>query len=1091
MKNQPLKEGLDQVGKLSGFRMNYSLSLVTAYQNISLTKGQRTVAETLNLLLAKTNLTYNISNDKILIVSKPQEHLQQQRTTYTAFQKNIQIAGMVTDMEKSPLPSVTVRLKDSDIGALTDLEGRYLITVPDNMNNPVLVFSFVGMKTQEVRYAGKNVNIVMQENLNTLDDVVVTGIFTKKKSSYTGAVKVISSEDLELFRGRDIFTTLNNIDPSFNIVENNALGADPNRLPDVQIRGAGNLPSLNQLQDQTSTVLNTPLIILNGFETTLQRMMDLNDQEISSISILKDGAATSLYGSRGANGIIVITTKDPEGGKLRLSIRSEASLNLPDLSSYHLLNARDKLELERLSGYYESATKDAAANIDLQQYYNQVLAEVSRGVNTDWLAKPLRTAIEQTHNIKLEGGDRIFQYAISAQYKDLEGVMKESGRKTFNGGIDLAYRHQKLLFRNYLSIGHTNSQESPYGAFSQYAELNPYWKPYDENGKIVRYFSPYNRNYWVQTGDVRFSGAYPNPMYDATLNTYDKTENTSIINNFAIEWKPLNELIFRGSVSLTGDMGNHDDFKPANHSDFAGYSDEDLFRKGRYAYSNTKGFSYALNFSANYTKVFAEKHSLFAGVNLDITQNQSRTYSFVAEGFPDESIDFLGMALQYEQDGSPGGSESTIRRIGTVANANYTYDNRYLLDLSYRVDGASLYGTNSRFAPFWSAGTGWNLQNESFIKNNLKFVDRMRLRMSYGTTGSQNFNPYQAQATYQYYTDDRYNMWMGAYQIALGNKDLKWQKRNKYNLGFELGLFGDRFILEADLYKEKTSNLLSDLELPYSNGFTSYTENVGKLENKGFELSATVWLLRDVKQRISWSVTGNITHDKDKIVKLSEAMKATSEKLALVSTGSTPNHILREGDSQNTIYVVPSLGIDPSTGKELFLTKNGEVTYTWNASDRVAVGNLMPKYRGNFSTMLRYKDFTLNVSFGYRFGGQIYNSTLRDKVEVNNKLLNVDERVFTDRWKQPGDRTFFKGINDYSIMAPTSRFVQDENTLTCQSASLRYEMRAKKWLESMGAQYISLTASTGELFYLSTVKRERGTNYPYTRQLLMSLSLMF
>lgn len=1093
LKDQPLKAGLDQIGKLSGFRMAYSISSVSAYQHITLPKGERTVGATLDLLLSDTKLAYTINEDKILIINKPEEKNPPKTggvTVSVNIQRDIQVTGIVMDMEMNPLTGVTVRLRNSNEAVFTDETGRFSLGIPQNSTNPVLIFSFIGMKTREVQYAGKNMEVILQNNVNELQDVIVTGIFTKQKNSYTGAVSVITDKELDMFKGRNIFTTLNNIDPSFNIIQNNNLGADPNRLPEIQIRGAGNLPDINQLQDQSSTALNTPLIILNGFEISLQRMMDLNQQEISSISILKDGSATALYGSRGANGIVVITTKDPEAGKLRLSLRSDLNLNLPDLNSYNLLNSRDKLELERISGFYESPTKDAAQNIALQQYYNQVLEQVARGVNTDWLAIPLQTGIEHAHHLKLEGGDRLFQYALSLQYKNQEGAMKGSGRETFNGGINLAYKHERLIFRNDLVVGYTKREESPYGSFSQYAILNPYWRPYDDNGKLVRFFTPYNRDYWTQTGLVGYVDAYPNPMYNATLNTYDKGDNTTISNNFSIEWRPLDELFFRGSVGITSAKDNSDNFKPADHSDFAGYANEDLFRKGSYAYSSGTNFNYAANFSVNYSRTLAGKHAVFAGVNVDITQNKYRNYNFLAEGFPDESIDFLGMALQYQKDGSPGGSESTIRRVGVVGNANYSFDNRYLADVSYRIDGASLYGSNRRFAPFWAAGIGWNLHYESFIKDNLKFIDRMKLRLSYGSTGSQNFAAYQSQSTYSYYTDDRYNMWMGAYQIALGNSNLEWQKRDKYNLGFELSLFNNRLMLEADIYKEKTSNLLSNLELPYSNGFTSYTENIGKLENNGFELMATAWLLRDTKRRLSWSVTGYIVHDKDKIVELSEALKAENERLSLEG-GTSPNRIFREGDSQNTIYVVPSLGVDPSTGKEVFLNKDGQVTYTWNARDRIAAGNSQPKYRGNLSTMLRYKDFTLNISFGYRLGGQQYNQTLIDKVEKANKLMNVDQRVFSDRWKQPGDKTFFRGINDLSPVYASSRFVQDENTLTCQSLSLSYEIREQKWLKTIGAQYMSLTASTGELFYLSSIRRERGTDYPFTRQLLMSLSLMF
>lgn len=1085
-KNASGEEIFKHIRKVSNYTFVYDSEAVGKIPPITLDVKDATVGQIMDLYLKKADFTYVIENNTVIIRSRGNVKIPQKAEQ----PRTIEVTGVVTDAKKLPVTAVTIKLKGAAQLAFTDSKGFYKISIPTTVKDPVLVFSAIGMKRQEVAYTGKNViNVVMHEDIQDLGDVVVTGIFNKPKESYTGAAREITEKELKQFQGRNLFTTLGNIDPSFYVVTNNSFGSDPNKIPDIQIRGTRNLPNINQLQDQTAAALNTPLIILDGFETTLQRMMDLDNNEILSVTLLKDGSATALYGSRGANGVVVIKTKEPVAGKLRLTYRAGLNLSIPDLSSYHLLNSADKLELERLSGFYESATQGADRNIELQKYYNSVKEQVVKGVNTDWLAKPLRTQLDQTHNLKVEGGDQTFRYDLALQYNNINGVMKGSGRKAYNGTINLSYRYKNLTFRNNLMIGHTESVESPYGAFSDYVKLNPYWSPYDSQGNIAKFFTPYNRNYMTGT-NKGYDGPYANPLYDATLNTYSKSNYTSIVNNFQLEWTPVDKVFLRSGVGITGNMDYLDDFKPAEHSKFAGYDESEIFRKGSYTYGSGKSFNYTANISANYSNLFADVHRVYAGISADMTENNKRNYVFNVEGFPDESIDFLGSALQYQKDGSPNGNEATDRRVGLVSNVNYAYKERYLADFTYRVDGSSQFGTNRRFAPFWSAGIGWNMHYESFIKERLPFIDKMKLKASYGSTGSQQFGAYQSLSTYNYIVNDRYKTWLGAQQSILGNPDLEWQKTNKINVGLELSLFKDWLTIEADAYSEKTSNLLSSLELPYSNGFADYVENIGKLQSKGIELRATAWLIKNTARRFMWSVTGNVVYNEDKIVKLSEAMKAANEKLAL-SAGSSPNKIIREGASQNTIYVVRSLGIDPSTGKELFLNRNGGVTYTWDPRDRVAAGLEQPKFRGNFSTSVYYKDLSISTSFGFRLGGQLYNATLIQKVEDADRVMNVDSRVFYDRWKQPGDRTFFRGINETSTVYASSRFVQNESTLTCQNINVSYNMNNKKWLNNVGVQSLTLSGNTGELFYVSTVRQERGTGYPFTRQFSMSLYATF
>ena len=422
---------------------------------------------------------------------------------------------------------------------------------------------------------------------------------------------------------------------------------------------------------------------------------------------------------------------------------------------------------------------------------------------------------------------------------------------------------------------------------------------------------------------------------------------------------------------------------------------------------------------------------------------------------------------------------------------NYAYDNRYLLDFSYRVNGSSVFGTNKHYIGTWAVGLGWNLHHEKFIADHFDGISMLKLRASIGNPGNQNFSSSATITTFRYNFNSFNYFGMTTSLAQLGNPDLEWQKTMKYNAGIEVNMLNNRLSMICDLYLERTNGLMSSLELPPSNGFSSYKANIGKLENKGFELKVTGYLLRDTERELIWSVTGSLVRNKDKIIELSEAMKEANATL-LETGGATPNKIWQEGDSQNAIYAVRSLGIDPSNGRELFLKKNGEVTYTWDANDRVFCGVDQPDYRGNINTMFMWKDLSVNLSFGYEWGGQQYNSTLISRVENADKKYNVDRRVYEDRWKEPGDRTFFKGINETTATQATSRFVQDEATFTCQNLNVTYDLKGNKWLKrNLGIQTLTLKGDIADLFRISTIKQERGTSYPFSRQFSFTLSAMF
>jgi TonB-linked SusC/RagA family outer membrane protein len=1070
-KNAPLTQVIEKIRKQTGYDFFFGANILNNTKPITLKVNDVSLEEALRLIFVNQPITYSIEQKTIVL---------QKEDSKTLDLREVIVTGRVVDEKGAPVVGASVRIKGSKKSAVpTDKDGLFKITADSEID--FVVISYIGYETQEVKASKVPIIVKLKVDENKLEEITInTGIFKKVDKSFTGSSITVTAKDLALNGNRNIITSLRNIDPSFNIIESNSFGSNPNRLPEIQMRGNSSLPNVNELQDQTRVGLNTPLIILDGFQSTLQKMLDINENEVESITLLKDAAATAIYGSRGSNGVVVITTKSPRSGKLRLNFRSDLNVETPDLTDYNLLKAKDKLELERIAGYYNNAR--AEVDLPLKRYYNFLLNEVNRGVETDWMAIPLNTGVGQRHNLRLEGGDQAFRYSASAQLNDIKGVMKGSARTTFNGAITLAYTYKNVRFRNNLQISQGKSNESNYGSFSQFTALNPYWRPYNDKGTVLKVLGdPGNFDY---TG--YFNNLPTNPLYNATLNTFDKSETSEIINNTSVDWTILKDLIIRAQLGLIKNTVQTDVFRPADHTAFNNYQTVDLFRKGDYRYGISNAIGYDGSINLAYSKTFDIKHVVFAGLDYNIRQNKNSGYNFIAEGFPNANFDFISMALQYAKDGKPTGTESLTRAIGFTSNLNYTYDNRYFVDASFRVDGSSQFGANKRIAPFWSAGLGWNLHNEKFLQDNT-IINRLKIRGSAGITGSQNFNAYQALSTYGYYTDDRYSNWLGAYLLGLGNEDLQWQQTMKYDIGTDAEFFNRRLKITADYYIETTEDLVSSINLPASNGFTSYIENIGSMRNKGFELKATAFLIS--KPGLTWSITGAAVQNRNKILETSAAYQKAQE----INKNSAVNvdGIFEKGYSSNTIWVVPSLGIDPSTGKELFLGKDGLPTYTWQASNVTAMGTTDPKLFGNFSTMLRYKNFTINASFGYRFGGQQYNQTLVNKVEGGSYRNNVDARVYDSRWKNPGDIAAFKGLLVTGVTNKTSRFVQNENTFRLQNINLQYDLKNSIFTKKWGFEAFNVVANMSDVFYLSTVRRERGTTYPFSKQFSISLNATF
>lgn len=1083
MKNASLSEVFNEIKRQTHLSFMFSNDDLKDIKRKDVQMKNVTVDEAMKKCLEGTGLEYELTNNVVVIRKSAAKMEKAQQVT---------LSGTVRDKDGQTLPGVSVVIKGTSLGGATDIDGKYRFTVPLT-KDMILVFSFVGMETKEVVYKGEStLNVTLNSDITEMAEVVVTGIFTRKADSYTGAVTTIKKEELQRVGNQNVLQSLKNIDPSFQVLENNEFGSDPNKVPDIQMRGASNF---SDMKDKYQTNPNQPLFIVDGFEQSIEKVMDMDMNRVASITLLKDATAKALYGSKGANGVVVIETVTPEVGKMRVSYSGNLSIQAPDLGSYDLANAAEKLEIERRAGVYT----DKLGRPDVQQQYdekyNEYYKEILRGVDTYWLEKPLRVGVGHKHSLNFEGGDDIIRYSIDFSYNKVAGVMKGSDREVISGGFNFQYRYGKFLFRDQLSVTFNKADESPYGAFSEYAKLNPYWRAYNDDGSIREVMGDY------QIANMQGSHPIYNPMINASLNTKTSTSYTDITNNFYAEWDAFEGMKVKGRFGLVSSKNDSEVFLPRDHTSFRAISpdSEDYFNRGKYTKGNGTRLDYNVDLSANYSKLFG-KHLLFANAQWSISQKKSEMVYFQAQGFANNKMDYITNAKEYVS-GSPYGNESVVRETSVLASVNYSYDDRYLLDATYRANASSLFGADKRWGSFWSAGIGWNIHKERFFEG-VSFLEKLRLRASTGYSGSQNFNSYQAIATYKYYNESYDNI-MGSYLISLANPELQWQKTQDNNFGIEFSML-NMLDVTFDYYIKNTENLLTPVSLPPSAGFDSYVENLGETKNRGVEAKVNLRAIRDTKREMYLSVFGSLMHNKNKITKISDALNTLNNTRDEEKVGSNipdhengkgvtkPSTRYAEGQSMNAIWAVRSLGIDPMNGDEIFLSADGKMVYKWDPKDQVVVGDDLPKVSGTFGFNFEYKGFSVNTSFYYRLGGQYYNQTLVNKVENADIQYNVDRRMYTDRWTTPGVAAKYKAFNSSEpFTRPTSRFVQDLNELQMTSLNIGYDFRNCGFMKSGAIERLKLQFYANDLFRLSTVKTERGTEYPYARTYSFTLQATF
>ena len=980
-------------------------------------------------------------------------------------EKGTRIYGVVVEKKTgSVLAGASVALWKGDkmlTGTVTDVDGVFsIITTEKDFEVQV---SFMGYNT--IRFSSSSrklsgMKIELVEDSHALGDVVITGLVTKNKETFTGSATEISALELKQVSGTNLIGAIAALTPGMSMVQNTTQGSNPNNLPELVLRGMSSFSNQGQQ-------VNQPTIILDGTEISMQELYDLDINEIEKITVLKDASATALYGSKAANGVIVITRKPILESKLRVQYNFTGNLQFPMLDDYDVLNAAEKLEYERLAGLYTAGSginqeTGMPSQYDYDKLYNEKYKAIMAGQNSDWLSQPARTAFSHDHSLRVYGGANNMRYELTGRIGDTKGVMKGDYRKRYSIGFKLDYFiNNAVTISNRTTYQEIDVKNTPYGSFSQYVKMNPYDKMYNDDGSV----------------NTNLSWDINNPLYEASLGSFSKSGSRSFSNTTDFRWDISKMFLLTGHFNISTDSEFGDIFTSPKSLVYKNVTD--LSKKGQYTKSTSDGASYNGNVVATFNKFFDDESlvSLSAGWEINHAESTSETTQVI--GFYNDNLSFIGSAAGYPTDITPYGSLSETADVGVFTTGNFSYRNRYFVDATWRTTGSSQFGENNRFGHFWSGGLGWNVLNESFMKNVKKHFDLFKLRGSLGYTGKVSFSPFQAMTMYSYLNTYEYKNGIGAVPLTIGNVDLAWERTMNYNIGLDFSMFDRRLNLVVDAYIRNTTDLLLDKAKAPSTGVTTAKGNMGEMQNRGveFQLDGYIFRTNDFYWRLG--TTGYMNRNKiTKINKALEEINKDNQENASLYDYPLPQYA--EGESVTALKLVRSAGIDPATGKEVYIKRNGERTFVYDPADKVLIGDTEPKYTGTFSTNIYWKGFSLYALFNFRLGAWVYNTTRSTKVEGADPRYNADQRVFDDRWKKPGDIATYKDIANTSTPKQTDRFAEEENTLTLGSLNLSYEF-SDKVCRKLHLRNLRTGINFTDILRLSSVKIERGTDYLYSQ----------
>jgi TonB-dependent starch-binding outer membrane protein SusC len=844
------------------------------------------------------------------------------------------VSGIVKDTNGEPLIGVAVQLKDNaKTGTISDVNGKFTLTTPTNAS---LVFSYMGYVPQTLP-ASSSMTITLSEDTKKLDEVIVVGYGTMKKSDLTGSAAQIKTDALTATVAGNALESLQGKASGVAVFNNNK----PGESPSIRVRGSGSISASNE-----------PLYVVDGFPLMDGNISDINPSDIESMEVLKDASSTAIYGSRGANGVVMITTKKGVQGTKNLTVTSSVGVQIPGRLS-NFIRGTDFINFMN-AGYTNQGSLAPFTN-DVSTY----------DASTNWEKEILKkSALVQDYNVVFDGSSSDTNYMLSFGYYNQEGLVAAQGYQKYSLHTNLQHK-----FNKWLTVG-TNSQfaytvqdiyDSALSDVSRYGWASEPVKNSDGSYNIASTHNTYLNDPW-------------NPVLDMGQTTNQTTNNRFLTNVFA-EIQLLKDLKFRANVGV--DIKNSRNYQ---------YSSSETSKNSvsgtKGSGSNTwyKNMSKVMENILTYSHTWDKKHRFSA---TGVYSWQDFTYENAAlsgSGFENDETGAWDMTLATTSSVTWASTKYSNKLISFTGRATYAYDDKYLLTATSRWDGSSRFGSNNKWGYFPSAGFGWRATQEPFLKNN-KIITDLKLRTSFGITGNQEIGNYKslAQLVAANYTNG--SSIVKGFAETIGNNDLKWERTTQWDIGFDLVLW-DRLNVNVDYYRRYTNNLLYTVPIPTSSGYTSILSNVGEVSNNGWEVTFGGKILDQKDLKIDASV--NLTYNKNRIEKL----YGDVTEVAVKYETSGLARILKVGNSVDAVYARKSLGIIktqeqldwykktvPTTaanaklGDEMYADINGDGTIS--SSDYVCLGSVQPKYFYGINLNAQYKDFGLSI---YGQGGLKYAS---------------------------------------------------------------------------------------------------------------------
>lgn len=985
VENGTFYDVVSQIEKQSEFMFFYKSEEIDNNQRINLKADNKLVSEILNEITKNNNLFYKIV-DKHIIITK----------ATVSNQKNKLITGIVTDENGDPIVGANIIEKGTNNGVVTDVDGKFTLNVGEKA---ILEVSYIGYNKETIPVLAKSFySIILKEDTEFLDEVVVIGYGTVKKSDLTGSVSSVKSSELTAIPSGTVLQALQGRSSGLQVKQNSG---SPGGSISVRIRGTNSIQGSNE-----------PLYVIDGFPSSSTNPTIVDNSDIESIEILKDASAIAIYGSRGANGVVMITTKKGKAGKTKVDF--ETTVGFQSLrKKLEMMNAREYATFYNLQ----------RVNDGLDPYFSETEMG-SFGKGFDWQDFVFETAPIRTHSLTVSGGSEKTQFSVSGNIFDQQGILQSSGFKRYSLRANFSHNISKKITLSYSStlsrsiLDNKNWGGARFGAslISSALCAPPTLTPYNEDGSYRELHKAYP---FVSEG-------LTNPLnYINEIN--DVTKSNKVLANVSFIYKPIDEL----SIKIYGGIENSDD-----RSDY--YKTLQYVNSQGSASVSANQFTSILSENTiNYAKTFNKKHSFSVLAGFTYQDFYSSALSGSGTGFLSDVTE-TGNLGSASVPGIPSSSYTKSVLLSYLARINYNFDNRYLFTASFRADGSSKYSEGNKWGYFPSGAIAWKAKEEAFLKD-VDFLSDLKFRASYGVTGSQAINAY-ATLNNLYsgktvFGDARYTTFAPG-TVLPGN--LKWETTGQFDFGVDFGFLNNRLQFTADYYVKETKDLLNTVQLPSSLGYTSTLQNVGRIQNKGFEFSFDANVLNG---EFLWKLNGNIAFNKSKVKKLYGGQDILGGWVDMMIISDNVN-LLREGEPMGVFYGYLKDGYDEN-GSEKYIDLTGDGTI--NQEDKTIIGDPNPDFIYGLNSFMSYKGFELSMFFQGSQGNDLVNFSSVDNSLDYGYGCNMLKEVYNNNWTPENPNAKYPKVTRNQKMNFSDRLIENGSYLRLKNIELAYNFPVKKW----------------------------------------------